>query len=62
MTYRDFIMNNEQIEFILFIRKNFQRQIKKITCELVANIVKPLYKLLGYKEYDDDLWILKINR
>ena len=63
ITYCDFIMNNKQIEFILFIRKmidmdkekKISKGNKKMTCELVANIVKPLYKLLGYKEYDDDL-------
>ena len=37
---------------------------KKLTCELVTEIIYPLYKKLGYKEYDkyDDLWILKIKR
>jgi hypothetical protein len=69
-TYRDYVLNNEKIEYIEFTRKmismdkedKFSQDKKKLTCELVANIVKPLYKLLGYKDYDSDLWILKINR
>jgi hypothetical protein len=69
-TYRNYILNNEKIEYVTFIRKmidmdketKFTNKNKKFTCELVANITKPLYKLIGYKDYDSDLWILKIIR
>lgn len=69
-TYREYILNNIKIEYIAFIRKmidmdkehNFSSSNKKMTCEIVANIIKPLYNLLGYKEYNTDLWILKIKR
>lgn len=69
-SYREFILNNERTEYISIIRKmidvdkenKISKTNKKLTCELVAEIIKPLYKLLGYKEYDGDLWTLKIKR
>lgn len=69
-TYRPYILDNKKIEYITFIRKmidmdkesNFSKSKKESTCKLVADIVKPLFMLLGYKDYDSDMWILKINR
>ena len=68
--FRGYILNNTQIEYKTFIRKmidmekesKFSTKKKKITCELVANIIKPLFFLLGYKDYDSDLWVLRIVR
>ena len=68
--YRQFILSNSKIEYKTVIRKmidmdkepNFSTTKKKLTCELVANIIKPLFFLLGYKDYDSDLWVLKIVR
>ena len=68
--YRNFILDNKKIDYIAFIRKmiemekeiNFSSSNKKLTCELVAQIIKRLYFFIGYKDYDTDLWILKINR
>ena len=41
--------------------KTFSSTNKKLTCELVAKIIKPLFKKLGYIDYDSDLWILNIK-
>lgn len=65
-TYRQFILSNSKIEYKTIIRNmidmekeaNFSTTKKKLTCELVANIIKPLFFLLDYKDYDTDLWIL----
>ena len=54
-TYRQFILSNPKIEYKTFIRKmidmdkepKFSTTKKKLTCELVANIIKPLFFLLG---------------
>ncbi len=37
--------------------KNYSIENKKLTCELVAKIIKPLYKEFGFKEYNSDVWI-----
>ena len=69
---RVFVINNKKIDICEFIRKLidtenskiFPSSEKKSSCELVAEILYPLYKKLGYEEYDkyNDLWILKIKR
>jgi hypothetical protein len=69
-TYRPYILNNKKIDYILYIRqmidmeKDNKNSIskKKLTCELVAEIIKQLYILIGYKDYNTDLWVLKIIR
>ena len=69
-TYKPYILNNKKIDYIPFIRqmidieKDSKISIskKKFTCELVAEIIKQLYVLIGYKDYDTDLWVLKIIR
>ena len=69
-TYKPYILNNKKIEYIPFIRQMIDREKdskisasnKKLTCELVAEIIKQLYILIGYKDYDTDLWVLKIIR
>jgi hypothetical protein len=70
LTYRDSILNSKRIEYILFIRKlididkdkKISKSNKKLNCELIAEIIKPLYALCGYKEYNTDMWLLKIKR
>jgi len=42
--------------------KKISKSNKKLNCELVAEIIKPLYVLCGYKEYNSDMWLLKIKR
>ena len=67
--YRVFVINNEEIDICLFIKnmvnmennKNISSTSKKLVCELVAKIIKPLFKILGYIDYESDLWILNIK-
>jgi Mg2+ and Co2+ transporter CorA len=67
--YREFVINNEEIDICLFIKnmvnmennKNISSTSKKLACELVAKIIKPLFKILGYIDYESDLWILNIK-
>ncbi len=54
-----FINNNNS--FKMENNKNISSTSKKLACELVAKIIKPLFKKLGYIDYESELWILNIK-
>jgi hypothetical protein len=67
--YKKLIINTNPIDIKLLIRNMIDlgnNEIasidkRKYTCELVFYVLKKLYKILGYKEYDDEKWFLNIK-
>jgi hypothetical protein len=67
--FNDYIKNNKIINpkellesMIVYIDNTHNVNEKKEICNLVYAIYKEIYKILGYKEYRDKIWILKIRK
>ena len=67
--FKNFILSETKIDIKILLRKMIEygenekvdTKNKKLVCELLSYIIKPLYIKLGYKDYDDTLWALKIR-
>ena len=66
--FHNYIKNNDIInpkELIIslidYVDKTDDIIEKKEICNLVNSIYKEIYRFLGYKEYNDRIWILKIR-
>ena len=50
------------IEIISLIDNDkIDRNDKKYLCKIINYIYKDIYKILGYKEYNNNLWIIKTS-
>jgi hypothetical protein len=67
--YKELILNTNPIDIKLLLKNmielgnNEKTNIKrrKYTCELVFYVLKKIYKELGYKDYEDEKWVLTIR-
>ena len=57
------IFLNNMIEFIKLNQQNIlSNNTIKLICDLISKIYKKIFFILGYKEYDNNIWILNIKK
>lgn len=54
------IFLNNMIEFVK--SNNLSNDTAKLICDFISKIYKKIYFILGYKEYDSNIWIVNIKR
>jgi hypothetical protein len=67
--YKEYIIKTNPIDIKVLINKiinisdneKIDIDTKKNSCTLLSYVIFPLYKALGYKDYNTNLWKLKIR-